>query len=279
MSKESSTKAVYENNPFFVATNGFELLFNKAKSVGILLAVLAAIGVLGSIPGRFIGPDEVSTPDNGPINVSGNLPPAEIWMAIALVMLVVAAFFIFIGIVLKGISDYTASQIARGKTTTLSEALRAVFDNFWSYTWVMLLVGIKTFLWSLLLVVPGIIMAVRYTLAGVSFFDTKAKGNASIKNSLALTRGAWFTTFGSHALLNVLTFGAIQPILEPGTNAVLYRQYSTYKEGEPKPKAHILSIIAALLPLLLIALFVAIVIAFAAGTAQNYNEVQPADFI
>lgn len=276
MDKDVSAKTGYENNPFFVATNGFELLFNKAKSVGIFMAIIAAIGLLGSLPGTFGNPSDPASVDQ---SASGVMPPTEVWLLIGLVVLIVAAFFIFLGFVLKGVSDYTASQIARGKTTTLSEALRVVFSNFWSYAWVLVIVGFKVLLWSLLFIIPGIVMAVRYSLAGVSYFDTKAKGNGAIKQSLSLTKGAWFTTFASQSLLNILTLGAIQPILEPGTNAVLYRQYSEYKEGEEKPKAHILSKLVVLIPLILIGLLTLIGIIFAANTAQNYYDTQPADFI
>lgn len=273
--KTPTAPTQYENNPFFVATKGFELLFNNAKTVGIFFAILAGLSTLGSIPSLFMQPNNQSA-NNTPTQPE-SIPhiPVEVIVIAVVIGLIVLAIFAFIGVILKGVGDYSSARIAKGETTGLNEALRAVFDNFWGYTWVIFLTGLKTFLWSLLFIIPGIIMHFRYSLAGVAYFDKKLKGNASIKESLALTKNAWFTTFGSNMLLDMITLGAVTALLMPGTNAILYRQFSLVPKGEKKPKPHFLSILSLILPIVLFGLIFALS-TILLYTALNFQNVQPA---
>jgi hypothetical protein len=267
--------STYENNPFFVATSGLDLLFKKAQSVGILLAIFAGLSVLLSLPNWF-SPSQ-SQPSGTPtasdktdadafFNGLAQIP-LETWLLVAFIVTVILLIAIAINIVIKGIIDYTAARLATGKTATISQAFRAVLKNFWGYTWVRVIVGVKTFLWTLLFIIPGFIMSVRYSLAGVAYFDKTLKGNGSVKESLALTKGGWLTTFASQNLLNLLTLGIIPALLTPGTNAVLYRQFSV---GE-KPKAHVLSWLTLVLPLIFGFLFLSLII-FLLWALVNYSH-------
>lgn len=263
----------YENNPFFVATNGLDLLFKRAQSIGILAAILAALSMLGSLPSAFVQPDEPSQTPSAPAQQSSveQFPhiPAEVWLLIAGIVLVFALVFVAIGIIIRGVLDYTSASLANDKPVTISEAFHAVFQNFWSYTWVIFIAGLKTFLWSLLFIIPGIIMSVRYSLAGVAYFDKQLKGDAAVKHSSALVKGAWLTTFASQNLLNLITLGIIQPLLVPGTNGILYRQLTA--TGDAKPKAHGLSWLTLILPLVLFTIIIAGVF-FLAWALINYSQ-------
>lgn len=245
----------YENNPFFVATNGIDLLFKKAQSVGIVVAVLAGISALSSLPSAFT-PSSNTSQTSAPVNSSGAFPsiPLSAWLLIGLAALVVLLIIFTISIIAKGVLDYTSAKLARGETVTLSEAFRGLFSDFWGYTWVLVIVGVKTFLWTLLFIVPGIIMSIRYSLAGVAYFDKKLKGDASVQHSSKLVKNAWLTTYASQNLLNLITLGIIQPLLIPGTNAILYRQLGA--AGEVKPKAHVLSWLTLIVPFVLAALLI-----------------------
>lgn len=266
-----STPATYENNPFFVATNGLDLLFKKAQSVGILMAVLAGVSVLASLPYMFMPPSDSSQPvasdpqvvaaENQAFSDAISRIPLEVWLIAGTLLLIVLAVILAIGIIFRGITDYTSAQLAKGKQATLNDAFRAVFNNFWSYTWVLLVASVKTFLWSLLLFIPGFVMSYRYSLAGVVFFDKAVKGGAASTESAALTKGAWLTTFASQNLLNMITLGAIPMLLQPGTNGVLYHQLRTV--GSEKPRAHFLSWLTLLLPIIFIALSIGVVLMIA----------------
>lgn len=256
--------ADYENNPFYVATNGLDLLFKHAQSVGIVAAILAALSAFSSVPSMIFRGSEPAAPASpaSPAQATsgGGDPtqiPFEFWLILAAGVLIVLVVVFFVGVIVRGVLDYTSAKIARGETVTISEAFRGLFSNFWSYAWVRLIIGVKTFLWTLLFIIPGVIMSVRYSLAGVAFFDTQLRGNAPVKHSAAITKGAWLTTFASQSLLNILTFGIIQTLLTSGTNAVLYRQLDSV---DVKPRAHVLSWLTLIVPIVLALLFLAVVI-------------------
>ena len=262
--KSTEKKPAYQNNPFFVATDGLELLFKKALTVAILLIVLSLIGVFGQIPQTISDIQTTSNPSHrqdvdaeyrkgfADIKQAVTSLDAREWVVIGAIVATLLLGLIVISTVLSGISDYTSARLAKGKTTTLSEALRAVLERFFSYLWLQILIGIKIFLWSLLLIIPGFIMAIRYSLSGPAFFDKKVGAQAATKYSATITKGAWLTTFASHSLFGIITFGMIQPLLQPGTSAVLYGQLDNYKRKElAKPPAHILSWLTLLIPLVL----------------------------
>lgn len=268
------TKKSYENNPFFVALGGVELLFAKARPIAIALAVFAGFLALSSLPSAFVTPDSSDTAATPATDAEARAfadtmaqVPSEVWLLGGLLLLSILTFFIALSLIIRGVLDYTTAQLANGRTATLSEAFRAVFTDFWGYAWVMVIAGVKIFLWTLLFIIPGIIMSVRYSLAGVAYFDKKLRGNASVVHSSRLTKGAWLTTFASQNLLNILTFGFLQPVLTPGTNAVLYRQLG--RAGTVKPKAHLASWLTLLLPLVFI-LIITLIVAMLVQTFAGY---------
>lgn len=263
----------YENNPFFVATNGLELLFKKAQSVGIAFAVLAGLSFLASMPSYFINPSDSDFTETSTTSTANSVAepqfnvPAEFWAILATVIVAVVVIAFFIGIVIRGVGDYASAQLANGKTVTLREAFRGLFANFWGYVWAIFIMQVKLFLWFLLLIIPGIVMSTRYTLTGVMYFDKQLKGGAASKQSANLTKGLWLTTYASHLLLNMVTLGAIQGLLVPGTNAVLYRQFQSV--GENKPKAHVLSWLTLFIPFILTVLFVLLILSVVALFANS----------
>lgn len=295
----------YENNPFFIGVRGLELLFKKARSVGIFLIILVAFNVLSSAPSLFTtgypygareeqsrtietNRDSVNTtmahdrnydkqvysvpsPQHFADQMKEKLStiPGTAWLIIA----ILAVFFLLvvsvIVIALSGIRDYTSAQIAHGRTTTLGIAVSETFSNFFGYTWVKIIVGLKTFLWTLLLIVPGFVMSVRYSLAGVVYFDKKLKGNASVAESVNLTRNGWLTTHAGQSLLPIITLGSAGNLFTPGTRAVLYRQFLKLAEtGKSKPHAHIISWLTLLVPLILAILVTILVILVATAFAR-----------
>jgi len=278
MPKTTTTPSVksYENNPFFIATNGLDLLFKKAQSVGIALAVLAALSFVGSVPSLFA--DSSGTPPQTQTAAQQQAEtqkfvdaiaavPLEVWLIAGSIGLLILLIVITVSIVIRGAIDFASAELAAGKTVSLSEAFRGIFSNFWGYVWVQFILGIKIFLWTLLFIVPGIVMAYRYSLSGVAFFERKLRGNAATKHSAGLTKHAWLTTYASQTLLNLLTFGAITYLLMPGTNAVLYRQLSD--AGDVKPKAHVLSWLTLLVPFIAVIFFAFAIFAIVALIASS----------
>lgn len=244
----------YINNPLKIGVDGSKLLFQKAPMAALILAILSALGASNS----FEGP---GTPPPAEGTVVPMSPTVEVAAAviIAFLILVLAFGLLLLGSLIAGIFAYTSVEIANGREVTFRQAAKATFERFWSFVWLQVLTTLKIIAWTLLFIVPGVIMAVRYSLANLSFFDDKKKltGNAAIKDSLTLTKGAWVTTFAGQMFLNIITFGTISPIVDTGSKAVLYRQLSTIKPGTAKPKPHALSWVTLGLSILIVILLIA----------------------
>ncbi|HEX8390487.1 MAG TPA: hypothetical protein VF597_03645 [Candidatus Saccharimonadales bacterium] len=268
--------AQYENNPFMLAVHGIDLFFKRALPVAIAVLVLAALNLassgISSIPTGFSGNDNQPTPSTETAAPASGAPqsvlaasdtnalnsfmefirnvPAWVWATIAIVGLLVLILGFFISVIYRGVLDVTAARLAKGQTTDLSEAFGGLFRQFWAYAWLRVIVGVKVFLWSLLLIIPGFIMSVRYSLAGTAFFSDGLRGNAAIARSSALTKGAWLTTYASQNILNLISGYAVAGLIQPGANALLFRQL-TDVEGD-KPKAHLLSWLTLIVPIVLV---------------------------
>ena len=260
-------KVIYENNPFYIGLNGLKLLFANAQSVAIYAIVLSviafivnlisnvidAVNAINEKPGESMQP-MINTAQQAPVEMSALLIGGIIVASILFVFFVLFAWA-------YGILEYTGARLALGEKVTLKQAIREVAKQLASYLFVLVLVFVKIFLWSLLLIVPGIIMAVRYSLATTVFFAEGKHGNAAIKRSLELTKGAWLTTFAGSGLWNLITFSQITALLQPGVNAVLYRQLKdTTDNNETKPTAHWLSWTTLLVPLAFIVLLLVVLV-------------------
>jgi len=77
---------------------------------------------------------------------------------------------------------------------------------FWSYLSLALLTVILVLLWSLLLIIPGIIYSVFYSLAVYIFFFEDKKGWAAIRRSTSLVEGYWWPVFGRFVVLGLLVW-------------------------------------------------------------------------
>ena len=240
------TTAHYENNPFYIGLRGIQLLFKNAQSIGIFAAVLVGIGVLLNTISNIIDVvnqmNEPTSSASDEFIATGSSPDLGIFFIVAGVILLVTFIIMLLCLIPYGVLEYSAARLALGEKVTLKQAFSATLRNFLGYIWVYIIVMVKLFLWTLLLIVPGIIMSIRYTLAGTVFFAENKRGNAAVKRSAELTKGAWFTTFAGHGLWNLITLGQITLIITPSANAILYRQLRDVTDsGVKKPNAHWLS--------------------------------------
>ena len=279
------TMASYENNPFMVTINGIRMLYTRAQSIVIMLVVMIVLSTMGQIGGSIIqlvldasssstgetssyeysaasSTTDSATSHQITTNTLSNMSTGD-WIAIAIIgsiVIVISLIGWVISQYIAAMVDYASASSARGQQVTFGQTFRGAGERFFPYLWLRILVGLKTFLWSLLFIIPGIIMAVRYSLAGVSFFDKKLSANAAIKDSLALTKNAWITTYASTTLFNLVTLGIVRLLGDAGARTRLYQQYDDLaKRGEQKPAAHALSWATLILQLLFIPLIMAVV--------------------
>jgi len=269
----AKSKVTYENNPFMIGLDGLKLLFGRARSVAIFAIVLAVAGALGQAVqvstdianGEYaktsaqVRQEEKET-SQAVARYVENQSTAELVLhgvAFATVVFV----FILIGLIINGILDYTSGRLRSGHDVSLKTALGEVWARIASFLWLQLVIAFKILLWSLLFIIPGLIMAVRYSLSGTAFFAENLRGTAAVKRSLELTKDAWLTTFAGQGLWNLMTAGLMAPVLQPGTNAVLYRQLADVTDaGTDKPAAHWLSWLVLIVPIALLTLLLLLVI-------------------
>lgn len=132
-------------------------------------------------------------------------------------------------------------DIAEEYKIQLSDAFSG-FDDFWSAFKVTFLMGFFTFLWSLLLIVPGIIKAISYSMAPYILARDKGKpAMECIRESKAMTEGhkaEIFTlclSFLGWILLCLVTFGIAAIWVLPYMQATFTNVYNTLKP-EKRPK-------------------------------------------
>src|SRR3989344_1332873 len=276
---KKSTKIAYENNPFTIATNGISALFNLAKGVAIFLIVISILGAFSGTSSQSntaVAPSSDSSQTNSKeelqkatdkvisdINAELAKISTEEWILFGAMAFVIVLAAILFGSLLQGVGAYTAARVSRGHKVSLKEAFRETLNRIWPFVWLNIIIGVKTLLWTLLFIIPGFVMSVRYSLAKVAFFDEKKplRGNAAVKESLALTKGAWLTTFASQVLFSIITLGMLSRLVETAAQSVLYRQLSELTHNnELKPAAHPLSWFTLFLPFLLFVLLIGFVV-------------------
>lgn len=264
----SKTEPAYENNPFMIGINGIKLFFNDARPLAIYaIAASAAIVValLMFILAAFISGATMSEADFAAMQRRDEAaaqqflnPDGPLDVIIPVVREIAVQFgFIVIGLLIFGVLDYAAGRLATGKKAELGPAFKAVLGQFPAYLWLYILMIIKVLLWSLLLIVPGIIMANRYILAGTVFFAEGKRGNAALKRSADLTKNAWLTTYGGVWSWSFISQGLATYVFYPGASATLYRQLAPLTDsGAKKPAAHILSWLVLLVPIAIVVLYI-----------------------
>ena len=126
-------------------------------------------------------------------------------------------------------------MVVRGGTPEIKDAFNG-FDDFFSAFKVTLLVGLYTFLWSLLFIIPGIIKAYSYSMALQVLADNKGKSaRECIAESKAMTEGHKMElfvldlSFIGWYLLCSLTCGLAALYVVPLLNATHANVYETIK--------------------------------------------------
>ena len=121
------------------------------------------------------------------------------------------------------------------------------FDDFWSAFKVTFLVGLFTFLWSLLFVVPGIIKSISYSMSTYILAENKGKPALEcIKESQAMTDGhKWELfvlglSFIGWELLGAITFGIACIWVVPYMSATYANAYVSLKPAVEEPIEEVL---------------------------------------
>ena len=126
-------------------------------------------------------------------------------------------------------------MLVRGGTPEVKNCFDG-FDDFFSAFKVTFLVGIYTFLWSLLFIIPGIVKGYSYSMALYVLADNKGKSaRECIAESKAMTEGHKMEifildlSFIGWYLLSALTCGLASLYVAPLLNATHANVYETIK--------------------------------------------------
>lgn len=137
-------------------------------------------------------------------------------------------------------------NVTYGATPEVKDAFSG-FDDFWTAFKVNFLVGLYTFLWSLLFVIPGIVKSLSYSMAMYVLAENKGMtASECIDKSKAITdgyKGELFVlglSFIGWALLGGITFGIafiwIMPYMQT-TYANAYRHLNPVASNQVNPGA------------------------------------------
>lgn len=126
-------------------------------------------------------------------------------------------------------------NLFKGKDPEAIDAFSG-FDDFWSAFKVTFFVGLFTFLWSLLFVIPGIIKGISYSMATYILAENKGKAALEcINESKAMTEGhkmelfVLSLSFIGWFLLCMITFGIATIWVVPYMNATFANAYLSLK--------------------------------------------------
>ena len=118
------------------------------------------------------------------------------------------------------------------------------FDDFFSAFKVGFLVGLYTWLWSLLFIIPGIVKSYAYSMSMYILADNKGKGaRACIAESCKMTKGHkaeifWLQlSFIGWILLSPFTLCILDIWLIPYMSAAMANVYETLKAAPAEAKA------------------------------------------
>ena len=123
--------------------------------------------------------------------------------------------------------------LLKGDDRMTGEAFMIGFDNWWHNVWGMLLMAIYIFLWTLLLVIPGIIKSFSYALVPYILVEKpELSANQAIDLSRKMMRGHKFDmfllsfSFIGWGILSCLTLGIGFFWLRP----YVYTSYAAFYE-------------------------------------------------
>lgn len=126
-------------------------------------------------------------------------------------------------------------NVVKGNAPELNDAFTG-FDDFWAAFKVTFLVGLFTFLWSLLFVIPGIIKGISYSMSMYVLAENKGKPALEcIAESKKMTEGhkmelfVLALSFIGWAFVGAITFGIAYIWITPYMQATMTNAYNYLK--------------------------------------------------
>ena len=181
--------------------------------IGILFLIALIIGLISGAAGFILG------------LIPGGAILASIIITPAFALSTVRVYLMLLG----------------NKTPTVADAFSG-FDDFWSAFKVTFLVGLFTYLWSLLFIVPGIVKGISYSMSTYILAENKGKKALEcIKESKEMTNGhkvelfVLGLSFIGWYLLGCITLGIAFIWIVPYMSATYANAYQSLKPVVAEP--------------------------------------------
>ncbi len=156
-----------------------------------------------------------------------NLIPANWYLRLPFFLLLLAAGALAI---YYGVRTRAAMiLIIRDKYVSAKESFASSAQYFWSYLGLSLLATLIICAWSILLIIPGIIVGVFYLLFNYTFFFENLRGMKALRRSWELVKGYWWSVFG-----RLLYIGLIAAVI----NFFLVMPLGSMPESSPQAIAY-----------------------------------------
>lgn len=253
---ETSQKTSYVSNPFTLAFQALGRFFNTNTNWAVVAICVGTLSFLGRLDSSV--PEAPAT--NGPLQANPLLHHPDISVIVATIIVIVVS--VLAGVIVltvlqvfvQGMYIYTALQSEKGKSITPKKAFQATRQRFWRLFSAQLLAYAKIIGWTCLLIIPGIIASLRYTLLGYVIMDEPADKTGV---TTAHTRTKELTKGRLIEVLGIAFASGIVPIIgllaNITGNAALYRQLQIYHDKKlEKPPVHWLNYLGIAIVIILI---------------------------
>lgn len=131
--------------------------------------------------------------------------------------------FILISAVVGILANIAVMKAVADSTADLQGLTRFSVDKFLSYLWVAILTGVTVVVGFILLVIPGIFLAVALSFGSYVLIFEDVRGADALKRSYGYVKGRWFGVFGRYLFLMLvgilftiaLSFATVPTLLSP----------------------------------------------------------------
>jgi len=99
---------------------------------------------------------------------------------------------------------FAINNILEGNPVDIKESYKTGFKKFFPYLWTIILAGLATFGGLLLLIIPGIIFVVWFSLAGYVRIIEGTGSTAALKRSKQLVKGNWWYVLSASLVCGIV---------------------------------------------------------------------------
>ena len=99
---------------------------------------------------------------------------------------------------------FAINNILEGNPVDIKESYKTGFKKFFPYVWIIILVFLAVFGGALLLIIPGIIFGVWFSLASYIYIIEGTGGTGALKRSKQLVKGNWWYVLGAPLVCGII---------------------------------------------------------------------------